>query len=88
MEPKVKTKAIRKGRSSTSRISSKNQVTIPVEIMRMSGLEAGEEVEFSYVEGKVLVEKAVPKIAGLFGIGNGITDNFDWEKERAEAWGE
>ncbi len=88
MESKVKVKAIRKGRSSTSRISSKNQVTIPVEIMRMSGLEAGEEVEFHFVDGKVLVQKVVPKIAGLFGIGNGITDGFDWEKERLEAWGE
>ena len=43
---KVTAPVQRKGRTSTSRLSSKNQLTVPVDILRSVGLEVGDEVEF------------------------------------------
>ena len=36
----------RRGRATTSRISSKNQITIPVEVLREVNLKPGDKVEF------------------------------------------
>jgi hypothetical protein len=36
----------------------------------------------------IVIEKAMPNVLALFGAGNGINEGFDWEKERADAWGE
>jgi bifunctional DNA-binding transcriptional regulator/antitoxin component of YhaV-PrlF toxin-antitoxin module len=88
MEPKVKAKLVRKGRTTTSRVSTKHQVTLPVEIMRVAGFKVGDQLGFHIDNGKVVIERAQPKIMNLLGIGNGIYDDFDWEKERIEAWGE
>ena len=88
MNPKVKVKRERKGRTTSSRLSAKNQVTVPIEIMRVAGFEVGDQIHFKVEDGKVVIEKDKPKISNLFGIGKGIYDNFDFEKERQEAWGE
>lgn len=83
-------KATRRGRSSTSRISSKHQVTIPVEVLRLSKLGIGDAVEFIVTEkGVVEVKKVEPVNAfELFAetVGDALK-GFDLEKERAEAWG-
>lgn len=43
---KVQVRAERRGRTSTSVISAKNQVTVPVEILRKVGIKQGDLVEF------------------------------------------
>ncbi|MEI6407623.1 MAG: AbrB/MazE/SpoVT family DNA-binding domain-containing protein [Actinomycetes bacterium] len=88
MTGKVKAKAVRRGRTSTSRVSSKNQITIPVEIMRMVNIDIGDQVSFDADEGRIIIKKSEPKIFGLLGIGDSYFDDFDFEKERREAWGE
>jgi len=84
MTTKVKSK--RKGRTSSSKLSSKNQVTIPIEISRVAGFTVGDELTFRIDDGRVVIEKDQPKILGLIGIGAGIYDDFDLEAERASAW--
>jgi bifunctional DNA-binding transcriptional regulator/antitoxin component of YhaV-PrlF toxin-antitoxin module len=86
--PKPKVPAQRAGRTSTSRLSSKNQLTVPVDILRRVGLEAGDEVEFvvndaGFIQIQVMAD-AHP-VLNLVGAFPGIFDEFDQEKERA-AW--
>jgi len=86
--PKVKQPAQRAGRTSTSRLSSKNQLTVPVDILRRVGLEAGDEVEFvvndaGFIQIQVMAD-AHP-VLNLVGAFPGVFDEFDQEKERA-AW--
>ena len=88
MSSKVKVKITRKGRTNGSRVSSKHQITLPVEIMRVAGFQIGDQLGFKVENGKVVIEKDRPRILNLLGIGNGIYDDFDWEKERLSAWGE
>ena len=85
----IKVKSKRKGRTMTSRLSSKNQVTIPIDVLREAGFVAGEELAFKYEDGRVVIEKEnLPSISKIFGIGNGINEGFDWRKDREESWGE
>jgi len=86
--PKPKQPAQRAGRTSTSRLSSKNQLTVPVDILRRVGLEAGDEVEFvvndaGFIQIQVMAD-AHP-VLNLVGAFPGVFDEFDQEKERA-AW--
>lgn len=101
MAPKVKAKKTvkrtaskpkqpvqRKGRTSTSRLSSKNQLTVPVDILRRVGLEVGDEVEFVVNDAgfiQMRVARDANPILNLVGAFPGIFDEFDQEKERA-AW--
>lgn len=79
----------RRGRSSTSRISAKHQVTIPVEVLRSLNLEIGDEMKFDVKDGKLeimKIDKAPQKqhrIMLLAGDMPGIYDDFDLEAERA-----
>ena len=85
---KVKAPVQRAGRTSTSRISSKNQLTVPVDIMRKVGLAAGDEVEFVVNDTgfiQIQVEGQANPVLNLVGAFPGIFDEFDQEKERA-AW--
>ncbi len=76
----------RKGRTSTSRLSSKNQLTVPVDILRSVGLEAGDEVEFvvnnaGFIEIQIAgIENPILDLVGAF---PGVFDAFDQESERA-----
>jgi len=86
--PKPKQPAQRAGRTSTSRLSSKNQLTVPVDILRRVGLEAGDEVEFvvndaGFIQIQVMAD-AHP-VLNLVGAFPGVFDEFDQERERA-AW--
>jgi bifunctional DNA-binding transcriptional regulator/antitoxin component of YhaV-PrlF toxin-antitoxin module len=44
---KAASKSARSGRTSTSKISAKNQVTVPVDILRKSGIKQGDLVDFN-----------------------------------------
>ena len=79
----------RKGRTTTTRLSSKNQVTLPVEIIRKAGFKVGDTLNCTVTkEGKIELSPPQNPIMSLFGAGNGIFDDLDWEAERADAWGE
>ena len=86
--PKPKLPAQRAGRTSTSRLSSKNQLTVPVDILRRVGLEAGDEVEFivnnaGFIQIQVMGDaNPVLNLVGAFPV---VFDEFDQESERA-AW--
>ena len=47
VKAKTKSKSARRGRTSTSKISAKNQVTVPVDILRKSGIKQGDLVDFN-----------------------------------------
>ena len=79
----------RRGRSSTSRISAKHQVTIPVEVLRNSNLVIGDEVEITVNESGVVEVKKVAPINPFQALADAMGDTyigFDLEKERAESW--
>jgi bifunctional DNA-binding transcriptional regulator/antitoxin component of YhaV-PrlF toxin-antitoxin module len=81
-------KSARAGRKSTSKLSSKNQLTVPVDILRSIGLTTGDEVEFTvndagFIEVKPVIEEN--PLLQLAGIGAGIYDDFDLAKDR-ESW--
>jgi len=87
--PKVKQPAQRAGRTSTSRLSSKNQLTVPVDILRRVGLEAGDEVEFVVNDAGFIevlrapnVNRDLLKLAGKYGE---LFAGFDLEVER-DSW--
>ena len=77
--------AHRRGRTSTSRISSKNQLTVPVDILRKAGLSEGDNVRFMYLEdGSISVVKAASsnEIMQFAGALTGLYDDFDLNEER------
>ena len=79
----------RKGRTTTTRLSAKNQITLPVDIIRKAGFKVGDTINCRVNEdGKIELYAPKNRIMSLFGVGNGIYDDFDWEKERADAWDE
>ena len=88
---KIATKVTRRGRSSTSRISSKNQVTIPVEILRAVKLKSGDTVKFfAERNGQIVVTKDEDpewKIAlrELIGSEPGLSERCNYKEER-EKW--
>ncbi len=79
----------RAGRKSTSRISSKNQVTIPVEVLRNSNLQVGDELEFAInSQGAIEIKKVVP-YNGFQALADAAGDTyigFDLEEERRLNW--
>lgn len=85
----VKKPVQRKGRTSTSRLSSKNQVTVPVDILRSVGLETGDEVEFA-VNNAGFIElrqsdamRALDQLAVKYG---DMYADFDLAEERKSSW--
>jgi len=79
-------KATRKGRGNSSRLSSKHQVTIPVDVLREVGLKVGDELVFN-VEGKTIniTKKRVDLLEWIASL-NGLYDGYDFAAERADAW--
>ncbi len=79
-------KSARAGRTSTSKLSSKNQLTVPVDILRSIGLTTGDEVEFSvndagFIEVKPVVSELNP-VLELAGKYSKAFTNFDLAKDR------
>ena len=80
----------RRGRATTSRISSKNQITIPIEVLREVNLKPGDQVEFMIDKEERVVlspladaewKKSLRRLAGSM---PGLSKAFDYKKERAE----
>jgi bifunctional DNA-binding transcriptional regulator/antitoxin component of YhaV-PrlF toxin-antitoxin module len=68
-----------------ARVSSKNQVTLPVEAMRAAGLRAGDEVTVRPVgEGEVLVAVRGSRVRRHAGIATGIYQPGELELLRDE----
>lgn len=92
MKSKVKaknTRVQRRGRTSTSRISAKHQVTVPVDILRAIGLTVGDKVKFEIKDGAIAITPEQideHPLRLLIGAGKGIYDNFDLAKERETMW--
>ena len=79
----------RRGRATTSRISSKNQITIPVEVLREMSLKPGDQVEFHINKDNRLVVTPIDTewlktLDEVLGSMTGIWDDFDLRKEREE----
>jgi bifunctional DNA-binding transcriptional regulator/antitoxin component of YhaV-PrlF toxin-antitoxin module len=86
---KVSPPKTRAGRTSTSRISSKNQVTIPVDILRAVGLQAGDDVEFAmndagFIEARKVEEKNL--FLELSRVAGDTYRGFNLEEERKLNW--
>ena len=87
---KTPVKVIRRGRSSTSRISSKNQITIPVEILRAVDIEIGDVVRFTEDgKGRIVLEKIdepewKSALRELIGSDPGLGRRSNYKKEREE----
>ena len=82
-------KSPRRGRATTSRISSKNQITIPVEVLREMSLTPGDQVEFHISKENRLVITPVDSewlktLDEILGSMSEIYEGFDLEKERQE----
>ena len=77
------------GLKKKGRINSKNQVTIPADILRASGLRAGDEVEFAVNEaGFIEARKAEGKnlFLELARVAGDTYRGFNLEEERLHAW--
>ena len=83
-------KSPRRGRATTSRISSKNQITIPVEVLREVNLKPGDKVEFMIDKQERIIlapsdqaswKKNLMQLAGSM---PELGSNFDYKKERQE----
>ena len=79
-------KATRKGRTRHSRLSSKHQVTIPVDVMREAGFKVGDELVFKVEDNQVVVAKKRVDLLEWIASLNGFYDGYDFAAERADAW--
>lgn len=79
----------RRGRATSSRISSKNQITIPVEVLREMSLKPGDRVEFHINKDNRLVVTPVDSewfktLDEILGSMTEVYEGFDLQKERQE----
>jgi bifunctional DNA-binding transcriptional regulator/antitoxin component of YhaV-PrlF toxin-antitoxin module len=70
------------------RISSKHQVTLPVECLEAAGLRPGDEVVIE-AEGvdRILVHRAAPDLASALGVFDGLYEPGHLERLRSEERG-
>jgi bifunctional DNA-binding transcriptional regulator/antitoxin component of YhaV-PrlF toxin-antitoxin module len=67
------------------KVSSKNQVTIPVETMRAAGLRAGDEITVRPAgEGEIVIATRGSRVRRHAGIAKGIYEDNELEKLRDE----
>jgi len=67
------------------RVSSKNQVTLPVDAMRAAGLHAGDEVTVRPIgDGEVVVALRGSRVRRHAGIANGIYQPGELDRLRDE----
>ena len=79
----------RRGRATSSRISSKNQITIPVEVLREMSLKPGDRVEFHINKDNRLVITPIDSewlktLDEILGSMTDVYEGFDLQKEREE----
>ena len=85
---KIKVPLKRAGRTSTSRLSSKNQLTVPVDIVRAVGLVAGDEVEFALNDAGFIELRKYDRMQALNEFAEEFADlfvDFDLQAER-DSW--
>ncbi len=67
------------------RVSSKNQVTLPVEAMRAAGLRAGEEVTIRPLgDGELIIAARSSRVRRHAGIATGIYEPGELDRLRDE----
>jgi bifunctional DNA-binding transcriptional regulator/antitoxin component of YhaV-PrlF toxin-antitoxin module len=67
------------------RISSKHQVTLPVESLEAAGLRAGDEVVIEAVGvDRIVVHRAAPDLESALGVFDGLYEADYLEKLRSE----
>jgi bifunctional DNA-binding transcriptional regulator/antitoxin component of YhaV-PrlF toxin-antitoxin module len=79
-------RAQRKGRQNYSTLSSKHQVTIPVDVMREAGFSVGDVIVFSVEEGSIVLKTRKQELMEWIAGFEGIYDGYDFAAERADAW--
>jgi bifunctional DNA-binding transcriptional regulator/antitoxin component of YhaV-PrlF toxin-antitoxin module len=68
-----------------SRLSSKNQVTIPVEALRAAGLKAGDEISIRPVgNGEIVLASRGSRIRRHAGIATGVYRDGELDRLRSE----
>jgi bifunctional DNA-binding transcriptional regulator/antitoxin component of YhaV-PrlF toxin-antitoxin module len=68
-----------------ARVSSKNQVTLPVEAMRAAGLRAGEEVTVRPIgDGELIIAARGSRVRRHAGIASGIYNEGELDSLRDE----
>jgi len=71
----------------TSSISSKGQVTVPIEVRKRLGLKSGDRVEFTFEEGKTVLrpkyseENPFEKYIGILPAFSTRQEVLDWQSE-------
>jgi bifunctional DNA-binding transcriptional regulator/antitoxin component of YhaV-PrlF toxin-antitoxin module len=72
-------------RRGTTAISSKHQVTIPVDAMRVAGFRTGDRLRVrAEGAGKVVLEREADPLDDLLGAVPGLYDDFDLDALRDE----
>jgi bifunctional DNA-binding transcriptional regulator/antitoxin component of YhaV-PrlF toxin-antitoxin module len=67
------------------RVSSKNQVTLPVEAMRIAGLRAGDEVTIRpTADGELIIAACGSRVRRHAGIATGIYEPAELDRLRDE----
>jgi AbrB family looped-hinge helix DNA binding protein len=68
-----------------SRVSSKNQVTLPVEVMRAAGLRAGDEIAVRPVgDGEIVLAARGSRVRRHAGIATNIYEQGELDRLRDE----
>jgi AbrB family looped-hinge helix DNA binding protein len=68
-----------------AKVSSKNQITLPVEAMRAAGLRAGEEVTVRPIgDGELIIAARGSRIRRHAGIAAGIYEEGELDRLRGE----
>jgi AbrB family looped-hinge helix DNA binding protein len=68
-----------------SKVSSKNQITLPVETMRAAGLHPGDEVTVRPIgDGEIIVAARGSRVRRHAGIANGIYRDGELDRLRDE----
>lgn len=67
------------------KVSSKNQVTLPVEVMRAAGLRAGDEITVRPVgDGEIVLAARGSRVRRHAGIATGIYESGELDRLREE----
>ena len=71
-------------RRGTTRISSKHQVTIPVDAMERAGLTAGDRLSVRTEGARVILEREADPLEAFLGSMPGVWEGFDLDALRNE----
>ncbi|WP_380168137.1 AbrB/MazE/SpoVT family DNA-binding domain-containing protein [Jannaschia sp. R86511] len=74
-----------KRRRGLTRVSSKNQVTLPVDSLRAAGLDVGDELEVTVDgRGRLLLTATADPLTALIGAAPGLSERVDLQRLRDE----